>query len=275
MSGWRRWFSRAPGTGEPGKGVSSFHLWWQDAPPEPVVAVEVTLEVVEAPVVDRLYFWALQATFNDATTDHGGAHLGLQWNPRYPGSRAANWGGYPKFGQWGAVLQGTPSPLPSTPNDPNTRDYPWQQGVPYRLRISRSDVGLARRDHRHDDRAHAAGARPSHRRRPADVGDDVVGGLRPVRSPERDGPLVEARVDDRVGPCRLADARASDVPIRRRLPEHRGRHRRHRHLPAHEHAAHASRRRRARGSCMITTWTSSSRSKTSPTLATSASSKTC
>ena len=81
MSGWRRWFSRAtaaPGTGEPGKGVSSFHLWWQDAPPEPVVAVEVTLEVVEAPVVDRLYFWALQATFNDATTDHGGAHLGLQ-----------------------------------------------------------------------------------------------------------------------------------------------------------------------------------------------------
>ena len=86
MSGWRRWFSRAPGTGEPGKGVSSFHLWWQDAPPEPVVAVEVTLEVVEAPVVDRLYFWALQATFNDATTDHGGAHLGLQCNPRYPGS---------------------------------------------------------------------------------------------------------------------------------------------------------------------------------------------
>ena len=144
MSGWRRWFSRAtagPGTGEPGKGVSSFHLWWQDAPSEPVVAVEVTLEVVEAPTVDRLYFWALQATFNDATTDHGGAHLGLQWNPRYPGSRAANWGGYPKFGQWGAVLQGTPSPLPSTPNDPNTRDYPWQPGVPYRLRISRSDVG--------------------------------------------------------------------------------------------------------------------------------------
>ena len=75
MSGWRRWFSRAPGTGEPGKGVSSFHLWWQDAPPEPVVAVEVTLEVVEAPVVDRLYFWALQATCNEASTDHGGAHL--------------------------------------------------------------------------------------------------------------------------------------------------------------------------------------------------------
>ena len=86
MSGWRRWFPRAtPGTGEPGKGVSSFHLWWQDAPPEPVVAVEVTLEVVEAPVVDRLYFWALQATFNDATTDHGGAAPGLAVEPSLPG----------------------------------------------------------------------------------------------------------------------------------------------------------------------------------------------
>ena len=111
-----------PGTGEPGKGVLR-SICGGRTPPEPVVAVEVTLEVVEAPVVDRLSTsWALQATFNDATTDHGGAHLGLQWNP-LPGS-AANWGGIQVRAVGGAA--GHPSPLPSTPNDPNTR-LPWQQ----------------------------------------------------------------------------------------------------------------------------------------------------
>ncbi len=143
MSGWRRWLPRAnaPGTGEPGKGVSSFHLWWLDPPHEPVVEVSVTLEVLELPAVSRLYFWALQATFGDSSRQFGGAHLGLQWNPRYPASRAANWGGYANVGDVTSILEGTVSPLPSTPNDPNTRDYPWQPGVPYRLRISRSDVG--------------------------------------------------------------------------------------------------------------------------------------
>jgi hypothetical protein len=121
--------------------VSSFHLWWLDAPPEPVVEVSVTLEVIEAPSVARLYFYALQATFGDGAHEFGGAHLGLQWNPRYPGARAANWGGYANVGDVTSILEGTVSPLPSTPNDPNTRDYPWQQGVPYRLRISRSDMG--------------------------------------------------------------------------------------------------------------------------------------
>jgi hypothetical protein len=122
--------------------VSSFHLWWLDAPHEPVVSVAVTLEVLEPPSVSRLYFWAMQATFNDASGGSpGGAHLGLQWNPRYPGSHAANWGGYANIGDVTSILEGTASPLPSTPNDPNTRDYPWQQGVPYRLRISRSDAG--------------------------------------------------------------------------------------------------------------------------------------
>ncbi len=105
------------------------------------MSVAVTLEVVELPSVSRLYFWALQATFHDGARAFGGAHLGLQWNPRYPGSRAANWGGYANVGDVTSILEGTPSPLPSTPNDPNTRDYPWQPRVPYRLRISRSDVG--------------------------------------------------------------------------------------------------------------------------------------
>ena len=183
--------SVCPGTGEPGKGVSSFHLWWQDAPPEPVVAVEVTLEVVEAPVVDRLYFWALQATFNDATTDHGGAHLGLQWNPRYPGSRAANWGGYANVGQWGVDPRGHSVAAPEHAERPEHPRLPVAAGRAVPLAHLAVRRRMARRDHRHDDRAHAARARPSHRRRPTDVADDVVGGLRPLRSPERDGALVE------------------------------------------------------------------------------------
>jgi len=139
----RRWWQRGTPTptGEPGKGVSSFHLWWLDAPREAVTAVSVTLEVVEPPAVSRLYFWALQATFHDGARAYGGAHLGLQWNPRFPDARAANWGGYADVGNVTSILEGTPSPLPSTPHDPNTRDYGWQPRVPYRLRISLADEG--------------------------------------------------------------------------------------------------------------------------------------
>jgi hypothetical protein len=115
---------------------SSFHLAWLTPPGAPVVAVAATLEVEADPDVDSLYFWALQASFSDATGSFGGAHTGLQWNPRFPGSRAVNWGGYhdQRFG--GAVLDGTGSALPSTPNDPNTRDYAWAAGRQYRFRIS-------------------------------------------------------------------------------------------------------------------------------------------
>jgi hypothetical protein len=52
-----------------------------------------------------------------------------------------NWGGYADVGDVGSILRGSASSLPSTPDDPNTRDYAWQQGVAYRLRIARSDVG--------------------------------------------------------------------------------------------------------------------------------------
>lgn len=121
--------------GEPGSanGASSFHLWWLLEADEPVVEVSAVLEVVVPPAVDRLYFWALQASFADGVSDQGAAHLGLQWNRGHPGGRAANWGGYGPDGQ---VLKGSPSALPSAPNDPNTRDYPWEPGRPYRLRIS-------------------------------------------------------------------------------------------------------------------------------------------
>lgn len=115
---------------------SSFHLAWVVPPGPPITAVEATLVVDADPTVEKLYFWALQASFSDAATDFGGAHTGLQWNPRFPANRAVNWGGYHDRRFGGAVLDGTESALVSTPNDRNTRDYAWQPGRPYRFRIS-------------------------------------------------------------------------------------------------------------------------------------------
>ena len=121
--------------GEPrsANGASSFHLGWLLDADEPVVEVAAVLEVVVPPAVDRLYFWALQASFRDAARDRGAGHVGLQWNRNHPRSRAVNWGGYSPDGR---VLAGSPSGLPSAPDDPNTRDYPWEPGRPYRLRIA-------------------------------------------------------------------------------------------------------------------------------------------
>lgn len=108
----------------------SFHLYWDLA--APVREVAVTLEVLEPPTVDRLYFWALQASFLDHSGPLGAGHLGLQWNPRYPDRQAVNWGGYHAGG---AVLPGSASSLPSAPGNANTRDFPWLPGRGYRLRI--------------------------------------------------------------------------------------------------------------------------------------------
>jgi hypothetical protein len=108
----------------------SFHLSWDLALPAREVAV--TLEVLEPPSVDRVYFWAVQASFLDGSGSHGAGHLGLQWNPRFPDHKAINWGGYDPPG---AILSGSDSLLPSTPADRNTRDFPWQPGRRYRLRI--------------------------------------------------------------------------------------------------------------------------------------------
>src|SRR4051794_31305408 len=73
--------------------ASSMHLRW-DPPPASVLNVAVTLEVVEPPVVDELYFWAFQVSFVDGRRHVGAAHLGLQWYSLHPGSTAVNWGGY-------------------------------------------------------------------------------------------------------------------------------------------------------------------------------------
>jgi hypothetical protein len=145
------WFARLLGRGDAelpdrpssGNGSSAWHLWWHgvDGGAVPVVAASVTLEVLQLPAVDRLYFWALQASFTDGVRTYGTAHTGLQWNPRHPGNRAVNWGGYGDVGDVQSVLPGSASPLPSAPDDPNTRDYPWQEAWPYRLRICRGERG--------------------------------------------------------------------------------------------------------------------------------------
>lgn len=118
-----------------GNGASSFHLWWELPYGERLTRASVVLEILEPPQVDRLYFWALQASF--VKPDGGGAHLGLQHNRRFPGNTAANWGGYAPAHD-GGLLRGSASPLPSTPNDANTRDYPWQPLRRYRLTIERA-----------------------------------------------------------------------------------------------------------------------------------------
>jgi hypothetical protein len=112
--------------------ASSMHLHWDPAP-RPVDRVSAVLEVVEAPVVPHLYFWALQASFvDDAGRRVGGAHLGLQWYDRHPGSTAVNWGGYR---DGAGELEGETSPLPSATGNPNTRDFPWVPQREYRLTI--------------------------------------------------------------------------------------------------------------------------------------------
>lgn len=126
-------------------GASSMHLrWdWGEAEPE-LVEMSATLTVVQAPVVPRLHFWALQVGFADAPTEgagrHGAGHVGLQWHPAHPGSRAANWGGY---AVGGGELGGTRSGLASATGNVNTRDLRWESGRPHRLTVRRGIEGWA------------------------------------------------------------------------------------------------------------------------------------
>ena len=112
--------------------ASSMHLVWEPAP-APGLEVSAVREIVEPPVVPHLYFWALQASFVDRGRRVGGAHLGLQWYDRHPGSTAVNWGGYR---DGAGELAGDESVLPSATGNPNTRDFAWLPRRPYRLRIS-------------------------------------------------------------------------------------------------------------------------------------------
>jgi hypothetical protein len=99
--------------------------------------VSATFQLLIEPTVERLYFWALQVSFVDRGGAVGGAHLGLQWHPSYPNNRAVNWGGYGGSGE----LAGSSSELSSTLSNVNTRDYPWETGVPYRFTISAPEPG--------------------------------------------------------------------------------------------------------------------------------------
>jgi hypothetical protein len=126
--------ARTTGTPPSANGASSFHLGWVLA--GEFDAVSVSLEVLEPPTVPRLYFWALQADMAGPTGRAGGAHLGLQWHPQYPGSTAVNWGGYHATG---GELHGSESTLPSVLGNPNTRNLAWSVGRPHRLRIERVD----------------------------------------------------------------------------------------------------------------------------------------
>jgi hypothetical protein len=130
------WAARQRTSGEPRSenGASSFHLIW-DLPQVPLLQVEATLEIVVPPAVPRLYFWAVQASFASGPRLQGGAHLGLQWHPRYPGSTAVNFGGYGPTERGTRVLEGTTSELPGARRNPNTRDFAWQLGHRYRLGI--------------------------------------------------------------------------------------------------------------------------------------------
>jgi hypothetical protein len=132
------WQARGRVSDEPssGNGASSFHLLW-DLPQVPLTEVAVTLEVVVPPIVPRLYFWALQVSFASSARLQGGAHLGLQWNPRHPGGTAVCWGGYGPGNRSHATLDGTESAMPGLRGDPNTRHFSWVPGHRYRLRVSR------------------------------------------------------------------------------------------------------------------------------------------
>lgn len=137
---WRRLLGtaqRVAGRPPSANGASSFHLRWEL--PGRFSRAAVTLEVLEPPTVPSLYFWALQVDLVDRSGGPaGGAHLGLQWHPGHPGSRAVNWGGYHRGG---AVLDGTDSALPSATGNPHTRDLPWRAGVPYRLEVGPVPAG--------------------------------------------------------------------------------------------------------------------------------------
>jgi hypothetical protein len=124
--------------GEPASsnGASSFHLFWEL--PGEFVRVSATLEVVQPPTVDRLYFWALQASFTGPAGAAGAGHLGLQAHPQHPGGAAVNWGGYDEHGR---ILGGSASALPSALDNAYTRDLPWRPRCPSRLPIAAAPPG--------------------------------------------------------------------------------------------------------------------------------------
>jgi hypothetical protein len=132
---------RAAGPPRSSNGASSFHLIWdmpRTAEAARLVEMSAVLEVVAPPRVASLYFWALQVDFEEDGRNWGGGHTGLQWNRRFPGNTAVNWGGYAAPERGGAVLPGSQPDLFAFPGDPNTMAFDWSPQRPYRLRVFRS-----------------------------------------------------------------------------------------------------------------------------------------
>jgi len=122
-------------------GASSFHLIWEmprTASASRLVEVSAVLEILVPPRVPSLYFWALQVDFEEDGLTWGGGHTGLQWNRRFPGNAAVNWGGYASQERGGAVLPGSEPALRAFSGDPNTMAFHWRPGRPYRFRVCRS-----------------------------------------------------------------------------------------------------------------------------------------
>ena len=129
---------RVAGPPRSSNSASSFHLIWDMPRAVRLVEVSAVLEIVEPPRVSPLYFWALQVDFEEDGVSWGGGHTGLQWNSRFPGGTALNWGGYAAQNRGGAVLPGSQPDLFAFPGDPNTMSFDWEPRRPYRLRVFRS-----------------------------------------------------------------------------------------------------------------------------------------
>lgn len=125
---------RVAGAPTSASGASSFYLWWDLPYGERLTEISVTLEVTRRPEIDRLVTFALQAAF--VKPSGGSCHFGLQHHPEILDRSAVVWGGYDAKGV--PLDTGEPS-LPSSVEDPATRDYPWQQGRAYRFTIERGD----------------------------------------------------------------------------------------------------------------------------------------
>ncbi|MFV1971993.1 MAG: hypothetical protein ACC683_13450 [Acidimicrobiia bacterium] len=125
---------RVAGTPTSASGSSSFFLWWDLPYGERLVEVSVTLEVARRPEIDRLVSFAIQGAL--VKPGGGSCHLGLQHHPRFPDRSAVNWDGYTAKGQ---PLDSTIPTLPSATDDVATRNFPWQQGVPYQFTIERGE----------------------------------------------------------------------------------------------------------------------------------------
>ncbi len=114
-------------------GASSFHLVWElpaAARSARLVEVSAVLEIVVPPQVPALDFWALQVDFLAGDRFRGGAHTGLQWNRRYPGYTAVNWGGYASQEDEGGISL-APCPIcPASPTIPTRSDTPGSKAGP-------------------------------------------------------------------------------------------------------------------------------------------------